>query len=84
MEEYVAKCLTPLYRVKWLMTTLTDECYNDLVKKWDDKMEEYVIDCLKPLYRLRWIKDVLTEENYNELDRVIRLYVAINDKRLWI
>lgn len=47
-------------------------------------MEEYVIDCLKPLYRLRWIKDVLTEENYNELDRVIRLYVAINDKRLWI
>ena len=39
MEEYVAKCLTPLYRVKWLMTTLTDECYNDLVKKWDDKYE---------------------------------------------
>ena len=30
MEEYVAKCLTPLYRFKWLMTTLTDECYNDL------------------------------------------------------
>ena len=47
-------------------------------------MEEYIKYCLEPLYRFKWIEATLTEESYIQLDKAIKFYLAINDKRLWM